>query len=251
MNIEQTKVEQQDSLRELWQEAFGDPDGFPELFFETGWSQQRSRCAVVEGKLAAALYWFDCGLEGEKIAYIYAVATGEQFRRQGICRALMEDTHRLLKRMGYAGAVLVSAEGLFGMYEAMGYRVCSRILEFTCSAGKVPAELTPLTKEKYALQRRKLLPQGAVLQEGKNLDFLEGFARFYGGEGFLLAGAAEDGVFYGAELLGDVAAAPGVLKSLGCTVGHFRGPGEGRDFAMYLPLRENAPVPKYFGLAFD
>ena len=70
-------------------------------------------------------------------------------------------------------------------------------------------------------------------------------------EGFLLAGAAEDGVFYGAELLGDVAAAPGVLKSLGCTVGHFRGPGEGRDFAMYLPLRENAPVPKYFGLAFD
>ena len=53
------------------------------------------------------------------------------------------------------------------------------------------------------------------------------------------------------ELLGNREAAPGILKTLGCIRGKFRTPGEEMPFAMFLPLKEDAPVPSYLGHAFD
>ena len=46
------------------------------------------------------------------------------------------------------------------------------------------------------------------------------------------------------------AAAPGVAAALGFSEGTFRVPGTG-PFAMFRPLREDAVIPEYFGLAFD
>lgn len=46
------------ALRELWKEAFGDGDSFLDQFFSVAFAPERSRVAVVDGAVGAALYWF-------------------------------------------------------------------------------------------------------------------------------------------------------------------------------------------------
>lgn len=238
-------------LRRLWHQAFGDDDTFLDAFFAAGFSPQRCRCATENGLLAAALYWFDCEVEGRKLAYLYAVTTDMAFRRRGICRSLMEDTHGLLKKQGYCGAVLVpGATSLAAVYSPMGYRYCTQIREFFCTAAPEPVPLRPIDAAEYCCLRRRMLPEGAVLQEGQTLPFLETQTSFYAGQHLLLAARREGTALFGLELLGDPAAAPGVLSAMGVPQGRFRTPGEGRNFAMYCPF-DGSAAPRYFAFAFD
>lgn len=239
-------------LRQLWQLAFGDTEEFLDLFFSTAYSPDRCRCVTEDGQVTAALYWFDCSCNGQKMAYLYAVATHPDHRGKGLCRALMASCHRHFSAQGYAGSLLVPQEdGLRRMYRAMGYRDCTAISEFSCPAGDIPTPLRSISQEEYARLRRDFLPENSLLQEGENLDFLEKQAAFYTGPHFLLAAAAEADSLYGLELLGDPGAAPGILKALNRIHGTFRIPGKEIPFAMYHPLSPNAPAPAYFGLAFD
>ena len=113
-------------LRSLWKEAFGDTDAFLDAFFDAAFSPDRCRCVWDENHPVAALYWLDHTCNGEKFAYIYAVATRKSHRRQGLCHALMARTHEDLAAAGYAGALLVPAtEALAQYYAAMGYRFCA------------------------------------------------------------------------------------------------------------------------------
>lgn len=238
-------------LKQLWKEAFGDPDWFIDLFFETAYSPQRCRFLMKEGQLAAVLYWLDCAMGQQKLAYLYAVATAKAFRGKGLCRELMEDTHQYLKQQGYAGAVLVpGSEGLFRMYEGMGYKVCSGIREFECEAGEMPAPMRQLTHDEYASLRRELLPVGGVLQEGENLTYLGAQTKLYGGKDFVAALMMDGKEIYCPELLGNADAAPGIVAALGGDRGRFRMPGNEKPFAMYHPLNLRE-LPAYFGLAFD
>ncbi len=252
MIIDRPKTSQAGALRQLWQEAFGDEDGFLDDFRDTALSAQRCRCVSIGSSLAAALYWFDCEHLGEKIAYIYAVATAKAFRKQGICRKLMENTHAHLASLGYAGAILVpDGERLFAYYAGLGYAPCGGIRELRCTAASEASAIRKVDAREYAALRAALLPQGGVIQEGENLAFLATMAELYAGQDFLLAARKEGDALLGLELLGDAAAAPGILRALGCSRGSFRTPGES-PFAMYRPLGESTlPAPSYFGLAFD
>lgn len=238
-------------LRRLWKAAFGDTDAFLDDFYSTAYAPARCRCIQEDGQIVSVLYWFDCELDGAKFAYVYAVATDLGCRGRGLCRMLMEDTARHLKGLGYRGIVLVPQEaGLINMYASMGYTPCGSVDEFHVMAG----EAVPVRKietEEYAVLRRKLLPAGGVIQEGENLRFLAAQAAFYAGENWLAAAAEVDGMLWCPEFLGDVSAAPGLVKALGYREGSFRMPGSGRPFAMFRPLTVDCPRPRYFGLAFD
>lgn len=239
------------ALRSLWKQAFGDTDAFLDSFFSTAFAPDRCLQAAKDGALAAALYWFDCEAEGRKIAYIYAVATDKNFRRQGICHKLMGKVHEILKNRGYSGTILVPGEpALEDFYAPMGYRACTQLREVFCARGPELVPLRPIDGAEYARLRRELLPPGAVLQEGESLSFLAAQAEFYAGTHLLLAARWEGETLFGLELLGDITAAPGILTTLGCARGQFRTPGQGRPFAMYRPL-DDAPAPTYFGFAFD
>ena len=238
-------------LRKLWKEAFGDTDEYLDVFFGTAFAPHRCRCIIADDRVAAALYVLDCSLEGEKIAYIYAVATAEEYRGRGLCRVLMSDTEAYLKEKDYAGMILVPGSlELSRMYEKMGYFVCSTIGEFTCEADSDGCELREISAEEYGRLRRELLPRGAVLQEGECLSLLGKTAKLYCGDGALLAAHGEGDTLTVLELLGDKTKAGKILSSLGYKKGFFRTPGEDRDFAMYKNLGSCA-APTYFGLAFD
>ena len=238
-------------LRKLWKAAFGDTDVFLDTFFSAAYAPERCRCVEEDGRIVSVLYWFDCELEGAKLAYVYAVATDPACRGQGLCRMLMEDTARHLKENGYRGIVLVPQEpGLIRMYAGMGFVPCGGVREFIALAGDA-VPVRRIDAGEYAALRRKLLPAGGVIQEGENLRFLAAQAALYGGETWLAAAAEVDGMLWCPEFLGDPDAAAGLAEALGYRMGSFRMPGSERPFAMFRPLTEDGPMPAYFGLAFD
>ncbi|MBQ3123794.1 MAG: GNAT family N-acetyltransferase [Clostridia bacterium] len=251
MNIDKPDKTQIAGLRALWREAFGDTDEFLDVFFATAFSPERCACVTIGDDVAAALYWFNCECNDKRVAYIYAVATAKAYRGQKLCHKLMEYTHKTLKESGYSGAVLVPVSpSLFGFYGGMGYETCSYVSESECVAGSDEVKIRKIEKDEYAKLRRMHLPDGGVIQENENLDFLETQAEFYAGDGFVVASRVENGKFYGVEFLGDSGKIPSVLKALGHNTGQFRTVGNDRPFAMYRPINEDNP-PTYFGLAFD
>lgn len=251
MTIKQPAYGDIPALGQLWKQAFGDSDEFIASFFNTGFAPQRSRCVFVQGLPVAMLYWFDCSCRGERLAYLYAVATDKAFQGKGLCHQLMADTHAHLERLGYAGTVLVPGnEGLFRLYADMGYEAFGGLNEFSCEAPARASVLRRLTPEEYARLRREHLPAGGVEQEGPLLDLLGMHAEFYAGEDFLLAAYQEADALTVPELLGNAAAAPNILGALGAKRGSFRTPGTGRKFAMYRALTQ-IKAPAYFGLALD
>lgn len=251
MIIKPPEQEQLPQLRALWKQAFGDADAFLDSFFSAAFAPDRCRCAMVQGQVAAALYWFSCQCGGQPVAYLYAVATRQEFRGQGLCRKLMADTHAHLKALGYAGAILVPGDpGLRSMYRAMGYEDMTGVERFCCAAGE-PIPLERIEGEQYATLRRTYMPPNAVLQEGENLRFLEALARFYRGEGFLLCALKDEDKLIVPELLGNAAAAPGIVAALGCKEGVFTVPGEKEPFAMGIAFVPDFQKPSHFAFSFD
>ncbi len=251
MNIKSPKPTDIPSLKNLWKEAFGDGDEFLNAFFEYAYSKDRALMAEEKGEILGVLYWFDCELDGKKIAYVYAVATAKKHRGKGVCHKLMEHTHRYLADNGYKGVVLVPGENtLFDFYKSMGYSVCSYIKEIECKKGDNPAEIKEIDKERYAKLRREYLPSCGVVQEGENLDFLATQMRMYEGDSYILAGRKNNETFCGVELLGDVSKIEEIVKTFDCSNGIFRTVGEKRPFAMWYKL-DDIKEPRYFGLAFD
>lgn len=251
MKIKHPSDAQIPALRQLWQQAFGDTEDFLDLFFSVGYDRQRSLC-VCDGELvAAAMYWLDCTCDGRRLAYLYAVATDEAFRGRGLCRALTEQAHRVLKERGYAGAILVPAErGLFTMYGKMGYRTCASVGEWEALPAGDRLVLTEVSKDEYAARRRKMLPAGGVVQEGAGLELLARMGRFYAGDDVLLMAVTTEEGLWVPELLGDKTRAGAVVSALGAVRGKFRGPGKEKDFAMFCPL-DGSPAPTYLGFALD
>ena len=241
------------SLRELWKLSFGDTDAFLDDFFRTGYSESRCRCAVQDGRAAAALYWFDAQYQGQKFAYLYAVATHPDFRRQGLIHYLIADTHRLLADLGYAGAMLVPAdEGLRQMYAAMDYEDCTTVSQFVTASLAEDVSMHPINRQEYEQLRPRFLPRDGMIQAGPGLDFLDTMAKFYTGPDFLMCCAPmDDHTLRGIEYLGNPGAAPGILCALGYAQGVFLTPGQKLPYAMLCPLQKDCPRPGYLGLALD
>lgn len=240
MRFDHPTTRQIPQLRALWKEAFGDGDAFLDCFFDAAFSPQCCLCAQ-DGGIVAAAYWFSCG----EYAYIYAVATAKSHQGRGICHALMDEIHRELARQDYAGAMVVPGEAsLRQFYAGMGYTDFGGIQEFSCEAA-TPVALRQVSAGEFATLRRQYLPRGGVVQEGENLAFLSRFAQFYAGEDCLVTLSGGNIL----ELLGNRAAAPGILAALGLPSATVRCPGHS-PFAMCKPLR-GKKCPTYFGFAFD
>lgn len=237
------------ALTKLWQEAFGDEIGYIDAFFETAYAPERSRVAVIDGEIAGMHFWFDCQLDGQKLAYLYAVATDKRFRGRGVATKLMEDGERLLKEHGYAGAILSpGSESLFRFYAGRGYETVGFRSEDRIQAG-TPIPIREVGEQEYAALRRGMLPENGVRQEGENLRFLHRFSRFYAGEGFC-------GVVYGREAflpeyLGDRKKIPGLLGALGLAEASVRMPGEEIPNAMAKWLSASDIKKVYLGFVFD
>lgn len=223
-----SRPQERSALRQLWKDCFGDTDAFLDLFFSTAYAPERSLVLFEEDTLSGAAYWFNCSMDGRKLAYVYAVAISPPRQGKGLGTALMNALHSALSRQGYDGVLLVpGSEGLRRYYGRFGYRTCS----FRHREVALPS-LTPISPEQYAALRRDLLPRNGVVQEGENLAFLSGLADFYrAGDGIAVL-SKEDGT---------------CLELLGQTL-----TGTPVPYAMGLSLTRT-PLPEqiYFAFGFD
>ena len=48
------------ALKQLWKQAFGDPDPVVDAFFDTAYAPARHMAIWENGVPVSALYWFDC-----------------------------------------------------------------------------------------------------------------------------------------------------------------------------------------------
>ena len=250
MKLEHPNAQQIPGLKQLWKTAFDDTDAFIDRFFQVAFDARRCLCITKQETVLAAAYWFHVEFSGKQAAYVYAVATDPDHRGKGLCRQLMEAIHSHLANNGYAGVMLVPGDdGLREMYEKMGYQNFGGMEEFAIAAAGESAAFTMIPPEEFAQLRRQYLPENGVIQEGENLRFLKQFYRFYRGEDCVFAAASTGSELFAAELLGNKAAAPGILAAFGLPSGVFRVPGE-PAFAMYHSL-DGSEAPGYFAFAFD
>lgn len=239
------------SLKKLWHEAFGDDYGFINKFFDTAYSAKRAMCITKDDECIAALYWFDCECGKSKAAYIYAVATAEKYRGMGLCKKLMEHTHKHLIGDGYKTVVLVPGEPtLFDFYAKLGYETFGYISEKRYYKGTQKIDVKKADAIEYAKIRKMYLPNDGIVQENENLNFLANDSVFLYGNDFVIAARAKNGTFFGVEFLGNAEKIPDLLNMLGFDSAVVRTVGKSRKFAMCYKLSDG-DMPKYFGLAFD
>ena len=252
MNVEHPATSQIPGLRALWKEAFGDNDLFLDAFFAHGFRADRCRCVTENGKVLAALYWFETTCENQRFAYLYAIATAASHRGRGLFTMLLADTKAVLEKAGYDGILLVPEnENLGRMYEKFGFTACTAVDTFSAVAGEKAVPVREIGEAEFARLRKGFLPQGAVIQEGETLAFLASQCHFWAGMDFLAVGQIYDGKLLCSEFLGSRAAAAGLLRALEVPEGTFRTTGEEKPFSWFLPLCGSCGRPVYFGLALD
>ena len=252
MTVDYPAAGQIPGLRALWKEAFGDSDVFLDAFFAHGFSVDRCRCVTENGRVLAALYWFEASCEGSRLAYLYAIATAVSHRGKGLFSMLLADTKAVLKKAGFDGILLVPEnEELGRMYEKFGFAPCTAVDTFSAVAGAAAAQIREIGPDEFARLRKAYLPQGAAIQEGETLAFLASQSHFWAGTDFLAVGQIYDSKLVCSEFLGNRSAADGLLQALQVPEGTFRTPGEERPFTWFLPLRDLCGRPAYFGLALD
>ncbi len=239
------------ALRALWQEAFGDEDDYLDIFYSTAFAAERCLCLPKDGKMQAALYWFDCSLRGEKIAYVFGVAVAKSARGKGLCRELMNATYDCLRVQGYKGVVLVPArEELYTMYAKLGFEACGGVSERLVATGAEPISMRRIDGEEYERLRKAYLPESGVVQSGENIRFLAARTELYAGDDFLLSfipGMEE----FVVEYLGDMEKMPAVACALEKEQLCFRSVGSDRKLAVWHALDKDFAPPTYFGLPFD
>lgn len=76
--------EDKESLIRLWVSCFGDSRDFVFHFLNSFMSNDNIYVCEKDGKIVSAVYALDCSINGRNGIYFYAVATDENYRRQGL-----------------------------------------------------------------------------------------------------------------------------------------------------------------------
>lgn len=231
MEIRLSSPKYKEKMYSLWQSCFGDDRETIDMFFKNSFSYENAVICTDKAEVVSQLFLLPEKLSiGEKeyfAYYIYAAATAESYRKQGIMGSLLEFTSALAADRKADYLFLVPAtEKLFDYYEKFGFykALYAEKTVFKLAGGK-PLDIKstePADIKKAALKREKLLKgvNRVVWRENE----IKLFSDFLGDDGKIVFGddfyvsysPAESGVFV-TELLcgGTYENALDVLKKTG------------------------------------
>lgn len=119
-------------LRELWIDTFGDDRSTIDHFFVRHFDPALCFTHTVAGRVVAMLYVVPLISAQSRVAYIYAVATSADFRRQGIASALMSSALRSIEQAGFDYAALIPADSYATrFYERFGFSLTDAPFDFS------------------------------------------------------------------------------------------------------------------------
>lgn len=231
MEIRLSSPKYKEKMYSLWQSCFGDDRETIDMFFKNSFSYENAVICTDKAEVVSQLFLLPEKLSlGEKeyfAYYIYAAATAESYRKQGIMGSLLEFTSALAADRKADYLFLVPAtEKLFDYYEKFGFykAIYAEKTVFKLAGGE-PLDIKstePSDIKKAALKREKLLNgvNRVVWRENE----IKLFSDFLGDDGKIVFGddfyvsysPAENGVFV-TELLceGTYENALDVLKKTG------------------------------------
>lgn len=231
MEIRLSSPKYKEKMYSLWQSCFGDDRETIDMFFKNSFSYENAVICTDKAEVVSQLFLLPEKLSlGEKeyfAYYIYAAATAESYRKQGIMGSLLEFASALAADRKADYLFLVPAtEKLFDYYEKFGFykALYAEKTVFKLAGGK-PLDIKstePSDIKKAALKREKLLKgvNRVVWRENE----IKLFSDFLGDDGKIVFGddfyvsysPAENGVFV-TELLceGTYENALDVLKKTG------------------------------------
>lgn len=114
-------------LQQLWQTVFGDGKEITDFFFTHTADINNAYVYKVDGKCVSAFYLIDApvkeGRETKKAMYLYAAATLDEYRKQGIMGNMINYAINRLKDSGYDYLYLYPAnENLYSYYAKFGFK---------------------------------------------------------------------------------------------------------------------------------
>lgn len=210
MEIRLSSPKYKEKMYSLWQSCFGDDGETIDMFFKNSFSYENAVICTDKAEVVSQLFLLPEKLSlGEKeyfAYYIYAAATAESYRKQGIMGSLLEFTSALAADRKADYLFLVPAtEKLFDYYEKFGFykALYAEKTVFKLAGGK-PLDIKstePADIKKAALKREKLLKgvNRVVWRENE----IKLFSDFLGDDGKIVFGddfyvsysPAENGVF--------------------------------------------------------
>ena len=220
MIIRKPTAEDLPRLAAIWQEAFGDSPEDVENFYETAFSCDRALLAQEQNPVAC-IYWMDAQIDGQKIAYLYALAVEKTYRSQGVGKTLLKETLEILKVEGYKAAILVPGEeSLYTYYEKAGFTAFGKTEKIIIEekAPGLPAE--KISPDAYFAKRQELAP--AVTWGKEAVSYLGKLCDLYAGNDWLLA-IGREGV---QEFIGNAQDLPHILYTLNIEKISVLAPGE-------------------------
>lgn len=127
MLLRTAKLEDTPALYALWAQAFGDSKDTIDAFFHLCYAPENTLVAETDGQVRAALYLLENQLQtGENIyraAYIYAAATEQGYRKNGLMSALLQYAAETAAQRQIDFLFLTPAEdGLFRYYGKRGFQ---------------------------------------------------------------------------------------------------------------------------------
>lgn len=219
------------ALGALWEECFGDTEGFISAFFSALPALGGGVVAELDGRIAGAAY----ALTGQsviiranppaRVGYIYGVGVGEKFRSHGIGRRVTLAARELAYALGADTiATLPAEEGLYAWYEdilGVKHRLYRTKTELESRAF---ADVAPISAEEYLMRREAILAARPHLHlSPASMEFENAMLREYGGglyavgEGAIAAAYVESGKAVVREVLGK--APPETLYAYAAAVG--------------------------------
>ncbi len=181
-------------IKHLWKEAFSDTDESIDFYFSNIHKNENMLIDVEDGKVRAMLtmHPIKLSLEDKVVSgrYIYAVATGADFRGRGISSRLLEYAHGYMREQNISVSLLVPAtEELFDFYEKRRYKKAFLISEKIYDAKDIekPNQLytyddcTP--KEYYEIRKKAFLDVSSfAFWDEEMLSKIMEYARFFGAQ---------------------------------------------------------------------
>lgn len=131
------------ALKTLWQEAFHDSQRDTEKYFSLRHRHENMLVLKNGNRIDGMLSMLPLNLQsGEKVyqaRYVFAVATRQEARGQGISTHILQEAHQWMDNQGVWASVLVPAnDALFSFYEKRGYHNAFLIKESTFLRKQIP-----------------------------------------------------------------------------------------------------------------
>ncbi|MCD8239126.1 MAG: GNAT family N-acetyltransferase [Clostridiales bacterium] len=160
------------ALLRLFNICFPGEEDFAEYFFKYWYSFENTLVDEENGVIRGLAMMYPYYIEGVgEVTYLYSVGTSPEFRGRGVCKGILEYSHKIDLEKGRKASILIpGGKDLFDFYKKLGYEVSSCIdeREFTVLSENTSFKLKECTpKELEAFYKSHFKGRKAVRRNEK------------------------------------------------------------------------------------